>query len=244
MRIPRIYTPQPLAVGTLSELEGSAANHVGRVLRMGPGQTLTLFNGEGAEFRATIHTIERRAVTVTIEEELNVDLESPLSIELGIGISRGDRMDWVLQKVTELGVARIAPLFTERTEVKLKGERADKKQQHWEQVIVSACEQCGRNRLPVLTQPQRLEEWLRNCQAERKFVLHHRDQPATGGEAPRSVALAIGPEGGLSEAEIAAAESAGFEALTLGPRVLRTETAPVAAMAIIQAIWGDMPPFC
>ncbi len=241
MRIPRIYTRQPLTSEITLELEASAANHVARVLRMGPGQTLSLFNGAGGEFRATITTVEKRAVTVTIGCWQENDIESPLHVELGIGISRGDRMDWILQKATELGVYRIAPLLTERTEVKLKGERAEKKQQHWEQVVISACEQCGRNRLPILNQPQKLADWLNTTQAERKFVLHHRSQPAsTSTSPPSNIALAIGPEGGLSDSEITAAEGAGFEPLTLGPRILRTETAPLAALAILQANWGDM----
>ncbi len=240
MRIPRIYVTQRLATGAELALEAGPANHVARVLRMGPGERISLFNGEGGEYSATITVAARRSVEVSIGEFSGTDLESPLQIELGIALSRGDRMDWVLQKATELGVTRIAPLFSERTEVKLKAERADKKQQHWQQVIISACEQCGRNRLPALEQPQKLEDWLQNTRAERKFVLHHRAEATTNSGAPASVALAVGPEGGLSDSEIGAAEAAGFEALTLGPRVLRTETAPLAALAIVQALWGDM----
>ena len=152
-------------------------------------------------------------------------------------------MDWVVQKATELGAYSLTPLFTERTEVKLAGERADKKIRHWQQVATSACEQCGRNRLPVINSLQPLHSWLMATEAERKFVLHHRsDTATTASNKPTSVALLVGPEGGLSAEEINAAEQAGYQSLRLGPRVLRTETAPLAAIAILQARWGDMQP--
>ncbi|MBA6413552.1 16S rRNA (uracil(1498)-N(3))-methyltransferase [Parahaliea sp. F7430] len=243
MRIPRFYSSQVLEPQRELTLEPGPSAHIARVLRMTLGQPLRLFDGEGKEFSASIVALDKRAVTVSLETELERDVESPLAIELGIGISRGDRMDWVLQKATELGVTRVVPLFTERTEVKLKGERAQKKQQHWQQVIISACEQCGRNRLPALELPTDVNQWLQHCQAERRFVLHHRGTAADSGcPAPTSVALAVGPEGGLSAVEIEAAQALGFEPLTLGPRVLRTETAPLAAIAILQARWGDMSP--
>jgi 16S rRNA (uracil1498-N3)-methyltransferase len=150
-------------------------------------------------------------------------------------------MDWVVQKATELGVCALTPLFTERTEVKLAGERAIKKNYHWQQVAISACEQCGRNRLPVIHPVQNLHNWLATSNAQRKFVLHHRAGSIGGAsESPTSVALLVGPEGGLSDDEIEAAERAGYQSLRLGPRVLRTETAPLAAIAILQAHWGDM----
>ncbi|TXS90674.1 16S rRNA (uracil(1498)-N(3))-methyltransferase [Parahaliea maris] len=240
MRIPRIHTEQALGEGLALALESGPANHVARVLRMGEGDALVLFNGDGLEYPATITHADKRAVELQLDAPRENDLESPLAVELGIGISRGDRMDWVLQKATELGVSAVVPLFTERCEVKLKGERLEKKLLHWRQVIVSACEQCGRNRLPRLGAPIALEQWLGDCSAERRFVLHHRATPATGREAPASVALAVGPEGGLSDQEIETCAAAGFEPLTLGPRVLRTETAPLAALAILQAQWGDM----
>lgn len=242
MRIPRVYTPQALVEGAELALEPGPSQHLARVLRMSAGQALSLFDGAGNEFAAQILRVDKRAVTAVLGARRDRNVESPLAVELGIGISRGDRMDWVLQKATELGVHRVVPLFTERTEVKLKGERAAKKQQHWQQVIVSACEQCGRSRLPGLGPPLAFDDWLAACTAERRFVLHHRATPAKGSGTPRSVALAVGPEGGLSTAEIDAAERAGFEALGLGPRVLRTETAPLAALAILQAHWGDMTP--
>jgi 16S rRNA (uracil1498-N3)-methyltransferase len=150
-------------------------------------------------------------------------------------------MDWVVQKATELGVSALTPLFTERTEVKLAGERAEKKLHHWRQIAISACEQCGRNRMPEISGLMDLGSWLDGTEAERKFVRHHRAVASAAGDAdPASIALLVGPEGGLSQAEIETAERAGYQSLALGPRVLRTETAPLAAIAILQARWGDM----
>ena len=242
MRIPRIYTQQELGAGTQLTLEPAASHHISRVLRMAAGDLLSLFNGQGGEYRATISNLDKKSVVVTTQQHNPGDLESPLRLELGIALSRGDRFDWVIQKATELGVASIAPLMSERTEVKLKGDRIDKKTQHWQQIIISACEQSGRNRLPELQPVSGLNSWLPTAQAQRKFVLHHRATSAANStNTPSSVALLIGPEGGLSSEEISAAGNAGFEALTLGPRIMRTETAPLAALAILQSKWGDMP---
>jgi 16S rRNA (uracil1498-N3)-methyltransferase len=152
-------------------------------------------------------------------------------------------MDWVVQKATELGVNALTPLFTERTEVKLTGERAAKKIRHWQQIAISACEQCGRNRLPMIHALQDMDHWLASTEAQRRFVLHHRaDSIGGASDKPDSIALLVGPEGGLGDNEIGAAEQAGFQPLRLGPRILRTETAPLAAIAILQAHWGDMQP--
>lgn len=243
MRIPRIYTPQALQDNTSITLEASASQHLVRALRMQKGDVLTLFDGNDGEYPARISEAGRKQVVVTTGARLDTSLESPLDIHLGIAISRGDRMDLVVQKATELGVSALTPLFTQRTEVKLAGERAEKKTRHWQQVAISACEQCGRNRLPLIHPVTRLDSWLTTTDAQRKFVLHHRGH-VTGDQGTRteSVALLIGPEGGLSAQEITAAEDAGYDALRLGPRVLRTETAPLAAIAILQAHWGDMRP--
>lgn len=241
MRMPRIFTRQPLAAGAELALEASPSQHLARVLRKGEGDELRLFDGGGAEFRARIVAADKRRVVVAVLASEPGLAESPLRIHLGIGISRGERMDWVVQKATELGVAAISPLYTERTEVRLRGEREGRKRQHWEQVTVSACEQCGRSIIPVVHEPVGLSQWLHNAEGERRFVLHHRATAApAGAEWPASISLLVGPEGGLGDAEIAAAEMAGFESLALGPRVLRTETAPLAALAILQARWGDM----
>jgi 16S rRNA (uracil1498-N3)-methyltransferase len=243
MRIPRIYTAQPLGAGRDIALEPEPSQHLGRALRMQIGDAVHLFDGSGAEYYATIASVEKKCVTLIAGSAIEHDTESPLAIHLGVAMSRGDRMDLVVQKATELGVAEITPLFTERTEVKLSAERALKKHRHWQQIIISACEQCGRNRLPELLSPKSLDQWLPHTQGDRKFVLHHRN---TGNveatTAPTCIDLLIGPEGGLSQAEIDLAHASDFEALGLGPRVLRTETAPLAALAILQARWGDMDP--
>lgn len=240
MRVPRIYTGQDLTGQRELTLDPGPSAHLARVLRMGPGQPVCLFDGRGGEYEATITYADKRAVSVELTAHHPRELESPLAIELAIGVSRGGRMDWVLQKATELGVQRIVPLVTERTEVRLRGERAAKKLAHWHQVTISACEQCGRNSLPEVLPLCSWRDWLRECDAPRRFVLHHRAAPSGNATAPTRIALAVGPEGGLSDSEIEEALAAGFEALTLGPRVLRTETAPLAALAILQARWGDM----
>lgn len=243
MRIPRIYTPQALQDNTRVALEPGASGHLLRALRMKQGDELILFDGSGGEYPARITAAERRLVVALTGIRRAASLESPLHIHLGIGLSRGDRLDWVIQKATELGVAEVTPLFTERAEVKLAQERAARKVRHWQQVAISACEQCGRNRLPLIHPPAKLAPWLPATRGDRKFVLHHRGRPPAGrGASPASITLLIGPEGGLSSGEIQAAEAAGFTSLSLGPRVLRTETAPLAAIAILQAQWGDMPP--
>ena len=243
MRAPRIYTGQKLHPNASFELESGPAAHVARALRMRPGDTIRLFNGEGGEYTGSILAVGKKTVQVTLSDHLALEVESPLPLELGIAISRGDRMDLIIQKATELGVTRIAPLTTERTEVRLKGDRVLKKQRHWQQIIISACEQCGRNRLPELHAPTGIDDWLGSVAADRKFVLHHRAGSAeNSGQSPASVAILVGPEGGLTGGEIEAASRFGFASLTLGPRVLRTETAPLAAIAILQAKWGDMAP--
>lgn len=240
MRVPRIFTQQPLASNTTLELEAGPAHHVAKVLRMQAGRELVLFNGEGGEYAAVIAEAGKRSVTVSVGEFSSPETESPLGTELAIGMSRGERMDWVIQKATELGVSRIQPLFTERTEVKLSGDRLEKRLQHWQQTIISACEQCQRNRLPDLREPLALPRYLEACDTAARYVLHHRtDQQLKETAKPESVCLLVGPEGGLSDNEILLAQSHEFKALALGPRVMRTETAPVAALAVMQFHWGD-----
>lgn len=241
MRKPRIYSAQPLTSGATLALEEGPSVHIARALRMRADDSLVLFDGRGSEWPAHIRQVDKKAVTVTLGERSERSCESPLHIHVGIAISRGDRMDWIIQKATELGVSAITPLRSERSEVKLKGERAEKKLRHWQQIAISACEQCGRNTLPQLDALAQLTDWASAVDAHRKYVLHHRaSATAKISEIPSSIALLIGPEGGLTDAEIAGSEQAGFSALALGPRVLRTETAPLAAIAILQARWGDM----
>lgn len=240
MRIPRVYCPISLALNTPITLSDNAAHYLGKVLRMSAGRPIVVFNGEGGEYSGTISDVSKKQVQVILEHFDDLERESPLAIELAVGLSRGERWDFVLQKATELGVTRIVPLATERGEVKLKGDRLDKKWQHWQQIIISACEQCQRNRIPELAPVTTVADYLDKAHAEQKFVLHHRDnQGLPASLSPSSAALLIGPEGGLSDAEIAAARTAGFNPLTLGPRVMRTETAPIAAISVLQYQWGD-----
>jgi 16S rRNA (uracil1498-N3)-methyltransferase len=231
-----------MAIGDRIELEAGAARHLTSALRMNSGQLVTLFNGQGGEYTAELVEAKKGKATVTINSFNQVDRESSLSIHLAIGISRGERMDWIVQKATELGVSEITPLFTERCEVKLSGDRLDKKVGHWQQVAISACEQSQRNRIPSVNTPIKLEQWQQDCEASLKLVLHHRTEKSLGDMlAPSAeIALLIGPEGGLSEREIEQAISLDFSSLALGRRVLRTETAPLAAISILQSLWGDM----
>ena len=241
MRIPRIFSAQKLQSNASIELEPGPSQHLSRVLRMKPGDSIILFDGTGGQYATTISALSRKSVVAITSDFDPAERESGLCLHLGIAISRGERMDWVVQKATELGVSAITPLRTERTEVRLNMERAEKKLRHWQQIATSACEQCGRNRLPNIQPAQDLAQWVDGVQADTRLVLHHRASAAqTDTTSPSSIALLVGPEGGLSPDEITAAEQGGFSSLQLGPRVLRTETAPLAAIAILQARWGDM----
>ena len=244
MRIPRVYHDGPLAEDADVTLDEGASTHVQRVLRLRPGAALRLFNGRGGEFEAVIEGAGRARARVRVGRHHPRDVESPLAITLAQGISRGERMDLTLQKSVELGVARIAPLVTSHCQVRLEGERLERRHRHWQGVITSACEQCGRTRLPELLPAADLSEWL-TAPAEAgtlRIVLDHRAQQGLSGLTlrPRAATLLIGPEGGLEEAEVEAARQAGYLALSLGPRILRTETAGLAALAAIQTLWGDL----
>ena len=241
MKNPRIYSPQPLSSESEVELADSAANHVGKVLRMKPGEPVILFNGEGSAWQGSIASVSKKTVAVKLESEIESETESPLRIHLGQSLSRGERMDYAIQKATESGVTEITPLFSERCEVKLSSERQEKRIKHWQQVAISACEQCGRNVVPTVHPPKSVDEWTEGQQSDLKLVLHHRtEKKLQGYEPPESVSLLIGPEGGLTADEIALAEDRDFNALALGPRVFRTETAPVVAAALLQYFWGDL----
>ena len=208
---------------------------------MRAGRELVLFNGDGKAYAATIVEAAKKHLICEVASEAQQGISvSPLQMELGIAISKGDRFDLVIQKATELGVSTITPLFTERVDVKLSGERLDKKQRHWQQIMISACEQCGRNDLVTINSAQTLAEWRRHINAEVKLVLCPAVQGGIAADSARDVALLVGPEGGLSDNEIADCLQQGFAALQLGPRVLRTETAPIAAISILQYRWGDM----
>jgi 16S rRNA (uracil1498-N3)-methyltransferase len=241
MRIPRIYVAEPLQLGQSLLLPEQAARHVNQVLRLSVGSPLILFNGEGGEYAAKIVELKKRAVTVSLEEFVDRNVESPMAIHLGQAISRGERMDIALQKSVELGVKEITPLFTERCGVKLQDDRLQKRMRHWLGVIESACEQCGRNSLPVLHEPLKLPAWLQASEGK-GFVLDplaSKSFMSAELDEQKSLRVLIGPEGGLSDMEVKEAILKGFEGLTLGPRILRTETAAIAVLSIVQARWGD-----
>ncbi|QIB50757.1 16S rRNA (uracil(1498)-N(3))-methyltransferase [Pseudomonas sp. OIL-1] len=239
MRVSRFYLDQLLTEGEHS-LAGDVAHYIGRVLRLAPGAPVQIFNGSGQEWAGEIIQVSKREVIVRLDAPIPGLPESSLRIHLGQAMSRGERMDWVIQKAVELGAAEITPLSTERCEVKLQGERAEKRQNHWQQIAVSACEQCGRSVVPRINPPTAVDDWLTSVEADLRLVMHHRtDENLTSIQPPKSLALLIGPEGGLSADEIARAEKTGFHATRFGPRVLRTETAPVVALSIAQHLWGD-----
>lgn len=242
MRNPRVYQPIDASVGETLPLESHAAKHLVQVLRMRPGDPFILFNGRGQAWQARLSDTDRREVTALILESISESAESPLHVHLGLGISKGDRMDYAIQKAVELGVGAITPLFTRYSMIKLNAQRQDKRRQHWQGIIVSACEQCGRNQLPLLHPAKQPEEWLDSLHTEQKLLLDPTAAQPLGAlsASPRSTALYIGPEGGLSEEEIASARQKGFSAIRLGPRVLRTETAVVAALTAVQVVWGDL----
>lgn len=245
MRIPRIFTELSLVCDSTVTLDGSGARHLSSALRMRAGQEITLFNGQGGEYAAELTAVGKNKVAAKVVEYRDIDRESALKLHLVIGVSRGERMDLIVQKATELGVAEITPVFTERTEVKLSGERLAKKVRHWQQIAISACEQCQRNLVPTINNPTNLDQWLHLSEQTDgdtlKLVLHHRtEKRLSEHQAVNNICLLVGPEGGLGEREIEAATEKGFHPLALGPRVLRTETAPLAAISIMQSLWGDM----
>lgn len=241
MAAPRVFTDQALADGARIALEAGPSHHLLRVLRLKAGAELHVFNGRGGCHRARLAGSDGARALVEVGTIDRDDRESPLAVTLAIGISRGERMDWIVQKSVELGVTVIQPLTTRRTEVRLKGERSARKLVHWRQIAIAACEQSGRNRIPEIRAPQPFQALL-DSPAELRLVLAPGAGQSLAGlaDAPQSLSLLVGPEGGLAAEEIAAAEAAGFLAVGLGPRVLRTETAPLAALAICQARWGDL----
>jgi 16S rRNA (uracil1498-N3)-methyltransferase len=278
----RFHCPLPLSIGLVLDLPATAARHV-QVLRMQPGHTLTLFNGEGGEYVAEVEHMGRSDVRVVVREHLALEREAAQRVHLAVGMPANERMDWLVEKATELGVHRITPLMTERSVIRLSGERAEKKQAHWQAVAVSACEQCGRNRVPVIDLPERLDAWLArqavgaqqtttapieaaqggDATVHAVLSLHASTQPLNalmqalmeaqqvgdaahdiaaasatqadvpGVSAPKTWVLLNGPEGGLNDAEDAAARAKGFAAVSLGNRVLRAETAALGALALL-----------
>ncbi|MEN8169971.1 MAG: 16S rRNA (uracil(1498)-N(3))-methyltransferase [Pseudomonadota bacterium] len=242
MRTPRIFHPESLSANSRIALDANAARHVGRALRLTVGDELILFDGHGSEYPAHIIELGKRELWVECGEKRDHSCESPLHITLVQGVSRGERMDYTIQKAVELGVSRIAPVATERSVVNLKGDRLQKRMEHWRGVIISACEQCGRNTLPELLPLVSLDEWLCQPPEGRGLLLDHRAKNGVfglelGGDA---CTLLIGPEGGLTEKEREITVAAGYQGMRLGPRILRTETAALTALAAIQSRWGDL----
>jgi 16S rRNA (uracil1498-N3)-methyltransferase len=239
----RLYVPAPLCSGTRLLLDHERSHYVSRVLRLRAGDELVLFDGTGGEYAASISGLAKQGVTVNVGEARPREVESPLAVRLIQGISRGDRMDFVVQKATELGVQRITPVITERSVVRLDAAKAEKRLEHWRKVAQGACEQCGRNVVPAIDVPQALTNVFgRETAGWTRVVLH----PGAAGtllslEVPGSrIELLVGPEGGFSDGELGHAESAGFVACSLGPRILRTETAAITAVAVLQAYRGDL----
>ncbi len=241
MRLTRLHVEAPLDAGSLVELPPAPSLHVARVLRARDGDAVVLFNGDGREYHGIIEKVRAARVTVAIGEGRGVDRESPVALTLVQCIPRGDRMDWIVQKATELGVARIVPLVSRRSVVKLDGDQAESKAAHWRAVAISACEQCGRNRVPAVDAPRALIDFLgAPSGAELRLVLEPEEHAAAApAGSPRSIEFAIGPEGGLGAEELDLFRLAGFSHLRLGPRILRAETAAITAAVWLQTRFGD-----
>ena len=243
MRLTRIHVTAPLQAGGACTVRGDTANHLARVLRLGVGDVLEVFDGEGGEYSGRIEAMRKGEVHVALGPRQEGRTESPLRLTLAQGISRGERMDWVVQKAVELGVTRVVPVLTERSVVRLDAEQARSKQRHWHGIAVAACEQSGRSRLPHIDLPQPLPNLFATLGAGTLRVLANPQAHAGLDELPSSagdVLVLIGPEGGLAAAESQAALEQGFHAVRLGPRVLRTETAAVVLLALLQQRFGDL----
>ena len=243
MRLTRVYVEEPLQNGARCRIAGSAANHMLRVLRLGVGTAVTLFDGTGGEYAARIESVLKDSVIIDVGQHAAIERESPVHLALAQGISRGERMDWVIQKATELGVQRIVPLITTRSVVRLDAHQARRKWQHWRGISIAACEQCGRNHLPELTPPVDLQEFLGSEAPEEamRLLLSPAGSLRIGAiKSLEKIILLIGPEGGLAPEEGSAALAQGYVAVRLGPRILRTETAAIAALAALQQAFGDL----
>lgn len=239
---PRIHCPFPLSAATEAILPENAAHHVRQVLRLRPGEAVTLFDGEGGEYDAMLTRVDRREVAAQLGAHRHVERESPLAITLAQGVARAERMDFAIQKAVELGVVRIVPLLTVRCTVRLDDARAARRHEHWRGIITHACEQCGRNRLPVLAPVQTLEAFAAAESAAIRLTLDPGGAQGLGalvGASP-TIALAVGPEGGFTPGERQLLAGHGYIGARLGPRILRTETAAMVALAILQSSAGDL----
>jgi len=244
MAAPRFFSPVPLArdsAGTVVELDEAPAHHATRVLRLAAGDALTLFDGTGGEFDALLERVDKRGAAVRVLRFVPVERESPLEVTLVQAIAANDAMDSAIRRATELGVTAIQPVVAARSSPLPSGERADKRLAHWRHVAIAACEQCGRNRIPEVAAPQSLADWFRAWGGSGIVLVP--DAKLSAARIARHtgpLALLIGPEGGFDPREVAAAQAKGFEALALGPRVLRTETAAAAGLTLLQTLWGDL----
>lgn len=240
----RLHIDDSLTAGAEIRLDGEQAQYIGRALRLGPNDEITVFDGSGGEYPATILAVGRNRVDIRVGQHVARNAESPLAIHLLQGISRGDRMDFVVQKATELGVQRITPVITEYAVVKLAPARAEKRLQHWRGISRSACEQSGRNILPQIDAPLALRSWLgeNNDAPGLRLILKPGGTTSLGtlGSDTRELTVLIGPEGGFSQSEYDLAEATAFQPVGFGPRILRTETAAVAALAALQSLYGDL----
>lgn len=245
MRIPRFYVTEALTVGQEFPLPDSTFRHAIQVLRLNTGEPLILFNGEGGEYLARIESVGKRTASALIESFSPVDTESPLHLTLAIAIIKPDKMDFALQKAVELGAACIQPLITQRSVVRVGKEKADKKTQHWEGIVQAASEQSGRARLPIVETPRTLENWLESASTGTRIILAPGDYPrinALPEDLPAPITLLIGPEGGFTDEEVEMCLQAGMTAVSLGPRILRAETASLAALTLLQHHYGDISP--
>lgn len=252
MRISRLYTPAPLATDKLIELDDDNGHYVRTVLRLKKDDPIILFNGHGGEYLCTVAEVSRKAVLISAGSWDDRSVESPLQVALGLGISRGDRMDLTVQKAVELGVNRITPLLTERCVVQFKGEKKPQRLLHWQKIVQHAAEQSGRTALPALLEIEQLQNWVSRQQGLKVFLDPYAETTLTdlkpdtmpesmktSPEHSRRVTLLTGPEGGFSDQERDIAKSSGFIPVRLGARILRTETASIAALAAVQLLWGD-----
>lgn len=244
MALTRLFIRSELQTGQDLELDNEQARYLGRALRLRPGDALTIFSAESGEFAATLTSVGKSGAEVAVGEAVVTATESPLKVHLVQGVSRGERMDLVVQKATELGVKRISPVLTEYAMVKLEGNRASKRREHWQKIAESACEQSGRTRPPLIDEPLPLKTWFgtKTSDTDVDLILQPNATIAMGSlKAPKTkVCLLIGPEGGFSEGEYEDAEVSGFKAVSLGPRILRTETAAIAAVTVAESLWGDL----
>ncbi|NVJ59111.1 MAG: 16S rRNA (uracil(1498)-N(3))-methyltransferase [Gammaproteobacteria bacterium] len=241
-RLNRIFLDQSIEVEKEIDLPAEAVRHLSTVLKIRENDEIVLFNNTAAEYLARVVLSAKRQVKVIVCEARDVNVESPLTIHLVQAVARGEKMDWIIQKSVELGVSEITPMFSERTGVKLSQDRLTKKLEHWQKVIVSACEQCGRNTLPVLHQPISFDELCKDQQLLENAIQLYPHSGASITELPKydRYVLIIGPEGGLSESEVALLNSKNVNAIKMGPRILRTETAGLAAISVLQATFGDL----